>query len=80
MQQQGLDDTAWDIMSGTAVATEKRQEIILSAKGMTKTEFDELICLFSTELNMQGWKKSFSGYNLKDDLEVRFKLRNKLCR
>lgn len=72
--QRGLDDTGWDIISGTAIEIPKPKEVIISAKGMTKIEFDELICLFSTGLELQGWKKTFSGENIKGDFEVRFKL------
>jgi hypothetical protein len=70
---QGLDDTSWDIMSGTAVECVKTKEVIISAKGMIKIEFDEFIYLFSAGLELQGWKKTFSGVNIKGDLEVRFK-------
>lgn len=73
--QLGYDETGWDIMSGTVVETVRQtQEVIISAHDMDKIEFDELICLFSTDLELHGWMKSFSGYNLKGDLEVRFKL------
>lgn len=52
--------------------TIESREIIISAKGMNKIEFDEFMILFSTGLELQGWTKSFSGYNLKGDFEVRF--------
>ncbi len=67
-------DDGWAIMSGTAIETKKTQEVIISAHGMDKLEFAELIVLFSTGLELHGWIKSFSGYNLKGDLEVRFEL------
>ncbi len=71
----GLDDTGWDIMSGTPIECAKPQEVIISANGMTKIAFDELICLFSAGLELHGWVKTFSGYNNKGDLEVRFILK-----
>ena len=70
----GLSDTSWDVCSGNAVECAKPKEAVVSARGMTIPEFDEFLCLFGTGLELQGWKKTFLGYNLKGDLEVRFKL------
>jgi len=68
-----MSDDGWDIMSGTEIET--KQEIVISASGMTKIEFDSLISLFQIKLELSGWVKSSSGYKPNDDFEVRFKIK-----
>ena len=77
-----VNETGWDIMSGTAVEGKAEiredvpKEIIISSSGMNKIQFDGCICLFSTGLELKGWNKVFSGMNIHGNFEARFKLEN----
>jgi hypothetical protein len=67
------NETGWDIMSGNAIEESKvRHELIISSHGMTKSEFDDLVLLFSLACAKNGWVKVFSGLQTNGNYECRF--------